>query len=731
MASSHLPNGIYLRSSINATPATDPRVLAALSPDIIPMGQTQPEAKTLIAAYDHFVSHEIDPGESKTRIYLRGKASIRGHAGPVKTEITLKAFPNELIPWPQAWANAPDIAQATLTASTDGQVTVTEVPAVYNPTKGLGRHDTLVAIGRKDPVRHASNWRDLVKHVGQDPALATYNVAFSDPCSTDISLTTRFRLPENQYHNVAMAFVIEAVSTPVNDIDVSLSCFGAAPNSNPFSFGCPRRNIRPSQLLITKASVPKDFDGTITLNVLNDKKHTFGDYSTISLVAYAVTNVHGEDKYTILGAEHIVFNSDTRVKKLLNKFDTEYEAVPPAPEAQTTASAASNAAPYAFYFRDAVNTGWPRPAVSAMSPDIQPMGTTPDPNIQSDLGPQNYNVDVSSQKEVELEENESNYIYVRGTTTRPTGGSARLFAVPASIILHPSQYSQHSVMDYRPDGDPVPAIRRFKTKSKDSTNPVLFTEPFNFANPPPPAAGDHYCLVAEYRPDGYDCNGLAYKWPNEETGDFGTSGEWTAWLQCNPYVCQRNIGYVSNPDAPCQVIHTCFTIPGSFCACDLWVYEVYAINCPIGSYIEVTSTDSAIVIQKFTIQNECQVQGVVFSNKGPGFTCQVTISWFANGKSMQNGQCIKGVLSSMKLTTCVLGDRHRRKRKPCGPFVRAVQADYPNIEVPGTADASKDTEPPKIGGVHRRRVLGETYSTPGGIYSNFTVGDDSLGYSLA
>lgn len=116
--------------------------------------------------------------------------------------------------------------------------------------------------------------------------------------------------------------------------------------------------------------MPKDFDGTITLNVLNDKKHTFGDYSTISLVAYAVTHTRGAEE--ILGAEHIVFNSDTRVKKLLNKFDTEYEAVPPAPEAHTTASAAastaSNAAPYAFYFRDAVNTGWPRPAVSAMSP---------------------------------------------------------------------------------------------------------------------------------------------------------------------------------------------------------------------------------------------------------------------------------------------------------------------------------------------------------------------------
>lgn len=209
---------------------------------------------------------------------------------------------------------------------------------------------------------------------------------------------------------------------------------------------------------------------------------------------------------------------------------------------------------------------------------------------------------------------------MRGTTTRPTGGSARLFAVPASIILHPSQYNQHSVMDYRPDGTPVLAIRRFKTKSKDSTNPVLFTEPFNFANPPPPAAGDHYCLVAEYRPDGYDCNGLAYKWPNEETGDFGTSAEWTAWLQCNPYVCQRNIGYVSNPDAPCQVIHTCFTIPGefvidivympfvtnspisgSFCGCDIWLYEVYATNCPIGSYMYVNvSSDVDFTSQTHT-----------------------------------------------------------------------------------------------------------------------------------
>lgn len=75
----------------------------------------------LIAAYDYFISHEIDPGESKTRVYLRGKASIKGGAVPVKTDVTLKAFPNELIPWPQAWADVPDIAQATLEASKDGQ----------------------------------------------------------------------------------------------------------------------------------------------------------------------------------------------------------------------------------------------------------------------------------------------------------------------------------------------------------------------------------------------------------------------------------------------------------------------------------------------------------------------------------------------------------------------------------------------------------------------------------
>lgn len=86
---------------------------------------------------------------------------------------------------------------------------MTEVPAVYNPTKELGRHDALIAICRKDPVRHVSNWRDLVKHVGQNPALAIYNVAFSDPCATNISLTTRFRLHEDEYEHVAMAFVIE------------------------------------------------------------------------------------------------------------------------------------------------------------------------------------------------------------------------------------------------------------------------------------------------------------------------------------------------------------------------------------------------------------------------------------------------------------------------------------------------------------------------------------------
>ncbi|EED84252.1 predicted protein [Postia placenta Mad-698-R] len=486
MAPAQLSNGVYLRSTINASPATDPQVLSAFSSDIIPLGHTQPDIATLVAAYSNFIAHEIDPSESKTRIYLRGKAVINGAAKKVETQVSLKTIPNELILWPQAWENAPQIGQATLSASKDGQVVVTNTPIVYNPTQGLGRHDTLIAEATTGAakasattlVQQVHNWRDLVKLVGGDATLATYNVVFADPCSAN----------------------------------------------------------------------------------------------------------------------------------------------------------------------------------------------------------------------------------------------------------------GHIIYDHTSGGDPVVAIRKYNTTSPEA--PVLFSEPFNFSDPPPPPGGDHFCLIAECKPDGLDVDGQPYEWPHEETGDFATAAEYAAWIRSCPCVCQRNICYISNPNAPSQVFYTSFTIPASFSASDVWIFQVQALNCPSGSYImhsEMDSSDADIKIGKLTITGSDQTAGAEFTGKAPGFTCQVVIRWYANGTKVQDGQKITGNLALQLLATSITGDelfRRRNTGKPSAPAVRTVTPDYPNVKIPGE-DNTGEKQPPKIGGAHPRRVLGEKYRLNAAIYIDYIIGTDGMGYNLA
>ncbi|OSX63083.1 hypothetical protein POSPLADRAFT_1056431 [Postia placenta MAD-698-R-SB12] len=738
MAPSQLSNGIYLRSTINAKPEIDPQVLAAFSPDIIPMGLTRPDHDALIAAYDEFIAHDIDSTESKTRIYLRGKAIVKDTSSAVETEVTLKAVPNELILWPQAWVNAPVVGHSTLSASKDGEVVATSTPIAYNPTEKLGRHDAFIAQAEivsaagtpKDLVKQVQNWRDLVKHVGQDPTVTTYNAVFADPRSTEISLTTRFRMFENQANIVRMAFSIEAVGTPSNDIDVSLSCFGVTPDSKPLSFGQSRTTILPSKLIYINAAVPKNFDGNITLSVFNDKQHTFGDYSSISVGAYAVGVVNGQETYTLLGAEHMVFHSDIRVKKVLKKFARVREA-------QAT-NGAADASTYPFYFRESVtdNGQFPR-ATSGHSPDIQPLGTLPDANVQTDLGPGNYTVDVSDKRSVgTVVGNVSNYIYLRGTTDAPTSGSVRLFAVPSSLLLYPSQYSQDAyiILDHDTGGDPQTAIRTYNTQSEESPNPILFSEPFNFSDPPPPPpSSDHYCLVAECKPDGTDSDGESYVWPHEEAGDFATGGEYAAWLYNQPYVCQRNISYASNPNAPSQVFYTTFTIPPGFSSAENWQFELRAVNCPPGSYVEMDSSDADIAVANLAITGPDQVAGCQFTGAAPGFTCQIVIRWYANGTTIQNGQRIDGNLYLTRPYTGAMSyELFKRQKigKRSDSTIRTVRADYPNVDIPGKNVASQKPQPPKIGGAHTRRQLGEKYVSPGTIYVNYLVGSDGIGYNL-
>lgn len=62
--------------------------------------------------------------------------------------------------------------------------------------------------------------------------------------------------------------------------------------------------------------------------------------------------------------------------------------------------------------------------------------------------------------------------------------------------------------------------------------------------------------------------------------------------------------------------------------------------------------------------------------------------------------------------------------------IRTVRADYPNVDIPGKNVASQKPQPPKIGGAHTRRQLGEKYVSPGTIYVNYLVGSDGIGYNL-
>ena len=181
-----------------------------------------------------------------------------------------------------------------------------------------------------------------------------------------------------------------------------------------------------------------------------------------------------------------------------------------------------------------------------------------DPTPAVTLG--NFSIDVASQRKVALVANTSNYIYLRGTSTKAVSGRTRLFYVTGSIFLHPVQYSQpsHVVFDVDPNtGDPVTAIRPYQARRPQQ---LVITKPFTLDNLVPPGdnGGDHYCLVGECLPDGEQ------EWPHEKASNFATSAELLTWLLNEPCVCWRNMYYVSNPDPDDQTLQTSFEIPRSF-----------------------------------------------------------------------------------------------------------------------------------------------------------------------
>jgi hypothetical protein len=500
-------------------------------------------------------------------------------------------------------------------------VIVGDKPIRYQPTQELDRHDAFVAISGDLPtsVKYSEtvkNWRDLVKIIGNNPSIAMYNAVVVDPLVHDFTLNTRLRLFEDKETSVKLVFTIEAIGTPRNDIEASLSGLGSLPDQSKFSFERARSPLLSSVTdTTTTVNVPAGFDGTLTLCIFNEREQNLGNDSSISLVVYAVTSgPQATEDYVLLGAEHVVFNADVRVKKYLHRtkakaFTRSTNKLSPDPT--------NDDEPYSFYFRTSINSGpvFPRNDYVWQSPDIQPFGSSPSTDVYRDLGSAKYTVDVSALRAVNILEGASNYTYIRCTTktTEEISGQVRLFAVPSSVLLHPSQYVEYSVQDYDASGDPSTAFRPYSTSSADM--PLVIETPFNYNNPKIPAGFDHYCYVVECKPDGLNEDGDDYEWPHEYTGEFATCDEYVTWMRSTPYVAVRNVVYATNPSADTLHIRTSFKIPGDFYPRDVFTLKARAINCPIGSQFSIDSTDPDIQYDRTTIKYKDQSDGPNFTGK--------------------------------------------------------------------------------------------------------------------
>ena len=150
---------------------------------------------------------------------------------------------------------------------------------------------------------------------------------------------------------------------PKSGIDASLKVVGKGPDNTTFSFAVDRQKISPNGVYGKNIKVPSGFEGTVVLEVFSYDKQVFGNYSSISIVVYAVDSA-GD---VLLGAEHLMFDSNPRVKSIAREYDANKSS------SQAVQGTQSNlSTPPFFYFRcDLTETGnFPRTANLATSPGI-------------------------------------------------------------------------------------------------------------------------------------------------------------------------------------------------------------------------------------------------------------------------------------------------------------------------------------------------------------------------
>ena len=95
-------------------------------------------------------------------------------------------------------------------------VAVGVAPITYSPIRISSQghsHVTFVATSaapkKSFSAAPVKNWRDLVERYGKNTSLAFYNVQTADSCSRKTTLTTKFRLIENESAEVELFFGLE------------------------------------------------------------------------------------------------------------------------------------------------------------------------------------------------------------------------------------------------------------------------------------------------------------------------------------------------------------------------------------------------------------------------------------------------------------------------------------------------------------------------------------------
>ena len=97
-----------------------------------------------------------------------------------------------------------------------------------------------------------------------------------------------------------------------------MNVVGKNPDNTEFSFVIDRQPLSQTGVVYGEhIKVPSGFEGNVSLEVFNGDLKEFGDYSSISIVVYAV----GSEGDVLLGAEHLVFDSNPRVKKLARTYN--------------------------------------------------------------------------------------------------------------------------------------------------------------------------------------------------------------------------------------------------------------------------------------------------------------------------------------------------------------------------------------------------------------------------